>query len=272
VRGSVRLRATSPTAPGRVRGIGVRGFWEALEHELRCDPGEWWPVGGESWPAAEGESWAPAAAPPGAGAGSTRALRDRRGEGFSGVAGELLTSGEPTLVVVADLERRRATLEERVAGMAAGALLPAICWADLGADPAAAAGYTHLLVLDPPPVPEGLELLASGEGGAHLAWGEAERAFALACWRASSTCARRWPSCGGRCALRRARWAAKRSSGHCAEAAAIPAGVRAPGACCACSANSASRAGTPTRGPSRQCPARTGRSSSLPPAAPTPPA
>jgi hypothetical protein len=164
VRGRVALRSLAATAPGHVEHLGARDFWTAVKHELGCDPTEWWP--------------APAAA------SDRRAVRDRRGEGFAGVAGELLTSGEPVLLVVAEVARRRAGLEERVAGLATDRTLATISWADLGADPAAAAGFGHLLALDPPPVDQELGLLTAGGGMAHLAWGEAERAFTLACWRA----------------------------------------------------------------------------------------
>lgn len=168
VRGSVKLRSLAPTAPGRVDQLGARDFWAALEHELGCEPSAWWPAG--------------AAAAALAAAGS-RELRDRRDEGFTGVAGELLTSGEPVLLVVADVARRREALEERVAGLAADRTLPTISWADLGADPAAAAGFAHVLALDPPPVAEAVEPLTRGDGMSHLVWGEPERVFTLACWR-----------------------------------------------------------------------------------------
>jgi single-stranded-DNA-specific exonuclease len=177
VRGRVTLRCTAPTVGGRVVQVGERDFWAAIEHELRCEPSEW-------WPALASATAAPGELTPSGGANPPRAVRDRRDEGFSGVAGELLTSGEPVLLVVADVARRRAALEERVAGLAAARTLPTISWSDLGADPAAATGFGQVLALDPPPVDEALSLLTPGGAMAHLAWGEAERAFTLACWRA----------------------------------------------------------------------------------------
>jgi single-stranded-DNA-specific exonuclease len=116
-----------------------------------------------------------------------RALRDRRGSGFAGVVGDLLSSGEPVLVVCADVSRRRDGLEALVAGITArvrsadcGALALA-SWDELVAAPEIAAGYSHLVALDPPAWPGGETLLASmpGDGFAHLAWGAAEVEFAL---------------------------------------------------------------------------------------------
>jgi single-stranded-DNA-specific exonuclease len=152
----------APAVAGRVCDPALVAV---VERELAADPAAWWP------------------SPPGA---AVRELRDR-GEGFAGVAGDLLTSGERVLVVVADVARRRAGLERLVAGMAAGPL-PVVSWGALASQPALTAGFEHLVVLDPPPVAEGLAVLAgapapAGGGIAHLAWGEPERAFALACWR-----------------------------------------------------------------------------------------
>ncbi len=153
-------------ATGRVLDVSARPFWDDLEPELDADPSLWWP----------------ASSSPG---GGSRAVRDRRGEGFAGLAGDLLTSGEPALVVVADVARRRATLEALVAGMAPGGLR-AVSWAVLGADHAVAGAYPHLLALDPPPTEAGVALLteAPGRGLVHLAWGEAECSFTAAYWHA----------------------------------------------------------------------------------------
>jgi single-stranded-DNA-specific exonuclease len=80
------LRALSPTRPGELRVLGEDGtFWERLERGLDPDP-------------------PPAPPPPGT------PVRDRRGEGFAGVVGDLLTSGQSVLVAVADVPRRRASL------------------------------------------------------------------------------------------------------------------------------------------------------------------
>ena len=118
------------------------------------------------------------------------AVCDRRGEGLAGVAGDLLTSGERVLLVVADVARRRAALEALVAGMAAWTR----CAVDLVGRARRRAGgrspaLDHLLALDPPPVPEGLDVLPPRSAARwrlvhDLAWGEPERDFALAHWRA----------------------------------------------------------------------------------------
>src|SRR4051812_32237771 len=50
--------------------------------------------------------------------GGRRRLRDRRGEGFAGVVGDLISSGERVLVVCADVSRRLDGLESLVAGIA----------------------------------------------------------------------------------------------------------------------------------------------------------
>jgi len=176
------LCSLSRTHAGGVHDIGARPFWEELEAELVADPQRWWPE-----PEPEPEPAAPA--PP----HGLRRVIDRRHYGFAGLAGDLLSAGEPVLVVVADVARRRAGLESRVAGMAPGGL-GAVSWSALGANPELAAPYTHLLALDPPPAPEGVELLARagvellarapGAGMAHLAWGPEECDFAAAHWRA----------------------------------------------------------------------------------------
>jgi hypothetical protein len=163
VEARVVLKSVCPTPAGTVHDLALQDFWADFERELSADPSLWWD------PAPEVR---------------TRTLRNRRGEGFAGVAGELLTSGEPVLLVVADVARRQAALEATVAGMAAAGL-QVVSWAALAGRPALAADFEHLLVLDPPPVEEGLALLAAlpGAGLAHLAWGPAEREFALGHWR-----------------------------------------------------------------------------------------
>jgi single-stranded-DNA-specific exonuclease len=129
----------------------------------------------------------------------SRQLRDRRGEGFAGVAGDLLSSGEPVLVVCADVSRRRDGLESLVAGIAARvrtadgsprAGLAIASWDELAAAPEIAAPFHHLVALDPPAWPGGETLLANAPGPeqgafAHLVWGAAEVEFALSIARRS---------------------------------------------------------------------------------------
>jgi len=98
-------------------------------------------------------------------------VRDRRGGGVAGVIGALAASGEPVLVVCADVRRRLPGLAERVGGFALTS------HAALERAPRIAAGYAHLVVLDPPP----RATLAAAPGPlVHLVHGAAEDAFALA--------------------------------------------------------------------------------------------
>ena len=148
----VILRALCEVEAGAPALVAEEDFWAALE------------------PAPE-----PEPAPIEAG---TRELRDRRGEGFAGVAGQLVSSGEPVLIVCADVARRREALG-RVLGRQAA---PVVSWAALSADPALAMPFSHVVALDPPFTAAGEELLAClpGFGFAHSAWGEPEVAFGLA--------------------------------------------------------------------------------------------
>jgi single-stranded-DNA-specific exonuclease len=170
----VVLRAVCPTRPGELRVLGEEEpFWERLER-VRSDL-----QGGEGSP----EPIRACVAAPGAGEGERRAPLDRRHQGFAGVAGELLTSGEPVLVAVADVARRRASLEALVGGLAEDGLAVA-SWSALSAHPSLAQGFAHLVALDPPPGGRGDALLHGGGALTHLAWGIAEVEFSLAVWRA----------------------------------------------------------------------------------------
>ncbi|HEY1276647.1 MAG TPA: single-stranded-DNA-specific exonuclease RecJ [Thermoleophilaceae bacterium] len=156
----VVLRACCPTSPGELHVLGEdEPFWTRLRAELERDP---------------------EAQPPGPDLGP--APHDRRGEGFAGVAGDLLTSGDSVLVAVADVPRRRAALESLVAGLAPQGLHVA-SWTAIAGEPALAASHDHLLALDPPPAGAADPLLRSGPA-AHMAWGPAEVEFARAVARA----------------------------------------------------------------------------------------
>jgi hypothetical protein len=122
-------------------------------------------------------------------------VRDARGCGFAGLAGDLLSSGESVAIVCADVARRRPGLESVVGGIVravAGEVevaCPAlVSWEHLAADPALGGEYRHLLALDPPLEADGVDRVAAApaEPGAllHLAWGPAEAEFALAVARA----------------------------------------------------------------------------------------
>jgi single-stranded-DNA-specific exonuclease len=129
--------------------------------------------GHEFWAGLEADPWTRLEPGP-----PVRQLRDSRGQGFAGVAGDLISSGEPTLVVCADVPRRRGVLEQVLGARVA----PLVSWAALAAQPELAEPFAHVVALDPPPGAAGEALLAALPGGgfAHLAWGEPEVAFALA--------------------------------------------------------------------------------------------
>ncbi len=110
-------------------------------------------------------------------AAGQRVVVDRRGAGFAGVLGDLLSSGERVLVVCADAVRRRRALEV----VAGGRSVAATSWDELLAGPALAEHYEHVVALAPPATPPGVERLATlpGTGLAHKAWGPGEVEFAL---------------------------------------------------------------------------------------------
>ena len=159
----VILRALCPTEPGEVEVLGEEeDFWA----ELRSAAGR-----------ADGAGTAFAERRGGG------IVEDRRREGFAGVAGDLFSSGESVLVVVADVSRRRAGLEAVVAALANGPM-PVISWGALAARPGLARPFEHLVALDPPPGGMADPLL-NASPRAHLAWGPAEAEFAIAAYRAA---------------------------------------------------------------------------------------
>ena len=162
-------------ARGRRRSRRGEGFWSAFERELEA-PLEPALAGAGGGGAATlgGLEPLPLRAQP------ARGVRDRRGEGIAGVAGDLIASGESVLVVCADVPRRRAGLEKTIAGKTgirgiADTPLPVCSWADLARDPAPAAAYAHVVALDPPVHAAADEALAGlpGDGFAH--WRGARR-------------------------------------------------------------------------------------------------
>ncbi|HKP89159.1 MAG TPA: single-stranded-DNA-specific exonuclease RecJ [Thermoleophilaceae bacterium] len=186
------LRALCPTESGECQVVGPkRGFEEVFESALRAGP-----VG--SRPAHTSLRSARAVPLPATrpiGAAGPRSVRDRRGEGFAGVAGDLLSSGESVAIVCADVARRRPGLELVIGGIVRAVATeeelacPAlVSWDDLVADPALAGDHRHLLALDPPLDPGAVEAVAAAPAapGAllHLAWGPAETEFALGVARA----------------------------------------------------------------------------------------
>jgi single-stranded-DNA-specific exonuclease len=156
----VIMRALCPTLPGQVRVVGEEGgFWAGVDRALAAD--------------ASASDVPRVPRPP----------RDRRGQGFAGVTGDLLTSGERVLVAVADVARRHESLESLVAGLAPDGL-GVVAWGALAAQPELAAGFDHLVALDPPPGGAADKLVTtSAATHTHLAWGQAEAEFALGYWR-----------------------------------------------------------------------------------------
>jgi single-stranded-DNA-specific exonuclease len=180
------LKAVCPPDRGACQLVGERPMWEQLEAELDADPASWLPR--SRAPVRHDEPEQPAPVTPGGPASTaarasiaSRALVDRRGQGIAAVCGELLAGGESVLAVCADARRRADGLATLVAGLAIGdATFAAISWHDLLADPGAASGYRHLVLIDPPPVAELIEvaLRAPVGGGVYLGWGTAETEFA----------------------------------------------------------------------------------------------
>jgi single-stranded-DNA-specific exonuclease len=159
----VLLRALAPTRPGDCPVLGEdEPPWAAVERELDA------PLAGPDPPG-----------PP------VRDLCDRRGEGFAGVAGDLLSSGDPVLVVTADCARRRDPVGGLLGGFSEGRLA-LVGWERLMRDPQLASAWPHVVALDPIPLPRAEALLSAlpASGYAHLAWGRAEVDFALAAARA----------------------------------------------------------------------------------------
>ncbi len=129
------------------------------------------PRGSSSWstePSAGASALAPASFPEPA--TSSRERRDLRGGGIAGLLADLVHSGEPVLAVAAHAPHRARVLGERVGGFALAS------YAALEDDPALAAGFTHVVAVDPPTSPI-LDALP-GAGWTHLAWGEPELRFA----------------------------------------------------------------------------------------------
>ena len=136
-------------------GGGAEGWWRRFAAELDRDPRTWEPP---DLPATghERRPLSPAASAPAA------------------VARELASCGEPVLALVADDGLRAAIACEG---------LRLADYTELEREPGLAAPFSHVVLVDPPPLP-GLERLASlaAEPGGYLhsAWGEPERRFALA--------------------------------------------------------------------------------------------
>jgi single-stranded-DNA-specific exonuclease len=143
-------------ADGGGAGSAEEDWWQRFEGEMAVDL-EPWPLEGEV----------------AAGAAERTLLRPRSSP--AAVIAELgsCASGD-VLAVVADRERRSALAGDGVV------LADAVA---LEADPGLAAGFEHVVFVDPPAFAhvEALAGRATSDGGySHLAWGDAEHRFALA--------------------------------------------------------------------------------------------
>ncbi len=138
-------------------------WWRRFEAELAADSEDWPPMGRKI----DSES---TFRPVDGGEGERRVVRGSNAP--AAVVGELLSSGEGVLALVADANRRAALESD-------GLLLAD--YARLEREPGLARDFDHVVLVDPPAF-EHLERLASlpGEGGGflHAAWGEPERRFA----------------------------------------------------------------------------------------------
>jgi single-stranded-DNA-specific exonuclease len=187
------LRALCPTRPGPIEQLGGDdGFWAVFDRELDA-PLE--PAIASTGGGAAAALALPVTDPLPAGGVGARAVRDRRGDGIAGVAGDLIASTEPVLVVCADVPRRRAGLEKMIAGKTgirgiADTPLAVVSWAALARDPSIAATYEHVVAVDPPvhaDAPDAFAALPGPAAGgfAHMAWGAPEIDFARAVTRSA---------------------------------------------------------------------------------------
>jgi len=147
------LRHARRARPAPIDVLGEPAFAGGVAAELARDLTAW-----------EGERAMPAGG----------AVRDVRDCGIAGLLADLVAAGEPVLAVVAHAPHRARTLGDRIGGFA-------VCsWAALEDDPDLAAGFAHLVAVDPPWGAAALGLLErpSAPAIAHLAWGEPELRFA----------------------------------------------------------------------------------------------
>jgi single-stranded-DNA-specific exonuclease len=101
-----------------------------------------------------------------------RTVLDRRGEGPLAVLADARASGGPVLAVCADVPRRLAGLAARGGGFALAS------YHGLQRCPELVRGVRSVIALDPPSGPVAAQLLRTGSGFTHLAWGEPELRFA----------------------------------------------------------------------------------------------
>jgi single-stranded-DNA-specific exonuclease len=144
------LRHARPSRPAPIDVIGEPVFADGLERELTRDLTTWR-------------------------AGPTPLAPDApHSTGIAGLLTDLVSTGEPVLAVVAHAPHRARALRGRIGGFA-------LCsWAALEDEPRLAAGFAHVVAVDPPCDPRRISLLEhpSVTARAHLAWGPAELRFA----------------------------------------------------------------------------------------------
>jgi single-stranded-DNA-specific exonuclease len=190
--------------PRVVLGELYRGEDElSAEGELALPDAEEWLSRFEAEREAPLDDWPPAVGP---GDGEGRAIVDRRGDSGVATVAALASCSEPVLVLCSDALRRRELVERaaaparfgggplaivsaRLADEAARAgleeVLSAACgvaladWAALERMPAMAAGFTHVVVVDPPPFPYLERAAAAGTGFLHESWGPDDVAMAF---------------------------------------------------------------------------------------------
>ena len=195
-------------------GIGAEEFWRRHDAELDSDL-----------------AWPPR---PAVAASERREQVDRRGASGVAAIAALVSSGEAVLVVCSDAIRRRELVERaarparfgggevaivsarlpdaaaaaaaaRVSAAGAGVVLAD--WGALGREPALAAGFEHLVVVDPAPFAHLDDLCRSGRGYLHRLDGPREAEFAL------RVHADEWPSRASLAGLYRALRAAAAQTG-----------------------------------------------------------
>jgi single-stranded-DNA-specific exonuclease len=184
--------------PRVVLGTLYRPSAPAPAAEVRPDEREWWArVGAEA-----GAELDPC---PGAAPGARREVVDRRGDGGVAAVAALASAGGAVLVVACDALRRRELVERAAAParfgggrialgsgrLADGAVDGAVDavradggvvladWPALGRRPGLAAGFEHVVAIDPPPSAELERLIGHGAGFLHLLWSDAH--VELAC-------------------------------------------------------------------------------------------
>lgn len=154
----VVLRELYPCEALEDEASAAEQWWQRFAHELARDPANWPPMGLK-------EESDCSLRPIG-----RELVRPRSSP--AAVVGELASSGAgDVLAVVADSERRAALAGDGVV-LADGFALEA--------EPGLAAGFEHVVLVDPPAGAHVDALATAGTGYAHLVWGEAEHRFALA--------------------------------------------------------------------------------------------